>query len=105
MGTANTAGILNYRGVVTENTAGILDSGQVGTENTAGILYSGRSVVQNTCRIGSRRGSVVVNTDVSRVLRPLRSSKYEHVLGAVRVGAYRIRPPNGHDRARAVVLK
>ena len=79
--TANTAGILNYRGVVTENTAGILNSGQVGTENTAGILDSGRSVVQNTCRIGSRRGSVVVNTDVSRVLRPLRSSKYERVFG------------------------
>ena len=81
MGTANTAGILNYRGVVTENTAGILNSGQVGTENTAGILDSGRSVVQNTCRIGSRRGSVVVNTDVSRVLLPLRSSKYEGVFG------------------------
>ena len=45
------------------------------------ILDSGRSVVQNTCRIGSRRSSVVVNTDVSRVLRPLRSSKYERVFG------------------------
>ena len=79
--TANTAGILNYRGVVTENTAGILNSGQGGTEHTAGILDSGRSVVHHTCRIGSRRGSVVVNTDVSRVLRPLRSSKYERVWG------------------------
>ena len=67
--TANTAGILNCRGVVTENTAGILNSGQVGTENTAGILDSGRSVVQNTCRIGSRGASVVANTDVSRGMR------------------------------------
>ena len=67
--------------MVTENTAGILNSGQVGTENTAGILDSGRSVVQNTCRIGSHGGSVVVNTDVLRVLRPLRSSKYEDVWG------------------------
>ena len=45
------------------------------------ILHSYHSVLQNTCRIGSRRGSVVVNTDVSRVLRPLRSSKYEGVWG------------------------
>ena len=69
------------------------------------ILDSGRSVVQNTCRIGSHGGSVVVNTDVLRVLRPLRSSKYERVFSTVRVGAYRIRLPNGHGRARMVVLK
>ena len=69
------------------------------------ILHSYHSALQNTCRIGSHGGSVVVNTDVSRVLRPLRSSKYERVFSTVRVGAYRIRPPNGHDRARMVVLK
>ena len=69
------------------------------------ILDSGRSVVQNTCRIGSHRGSVVVNTNVLRVLRPLRSSKYERVFSTVRVGRKSIRPPNGHDRARMVVLK
>ena len=69
------------------------------------ILHSYHSVLQNTCRIGSHGGSVVVNTDVSRVLRPLRSSKYERVFSTVRVGRKSIRPPNGHDRARAVVLK
>ena len=69
------------------------------------ILHSYHSVLQNTCRIDSHRGSVVVNTDVSRVLRPLRSSKYERVFSTVRVGRKSIRPPNRYDRARAVVLK
>ena len=69
------------------------------------ILHSYHSVLQNTCRIGSHGGSVVVNTDVLRVLRPLRSSKYERVFSTVRVGRKSIRPPNGHDRAQVVVLK
>ena len=75
----NTAGILNYRGVLHENTAGIFNSGVVGTENTAGIFNSWASVVQNTCRIVIYMRSVVVLTVVLRGITGFYGWKYGRV--------------------------